>query len=189
MELTLREIRSEAGDCSSFLFEPQTPLKWQAGQYLKYTVPHPDTDERGDSRYFSISSAPHEGLDYAVRKPTCGLVAATCMFAPHASACAYVASACHRQADPPRGRGLSSACVVGKNLAWSKLGQYCCLNNGADPAWGLHEGRADAPGTKRQGRSTGTLNAQALILKLWLAEDERSPGGVPQAPKVRRRRR
>lgn len=60
MELTLREIRSETGDCSSFLFEPQRPLKWQAGQYLKYTLAHPDPDERGDSRYFSISSAPHE---------------------------------------------------------------------------------------------------------------------------------
>jgi ferredoxin-NADP reductase len=61
MKLTLREIRPETSDCSSFVFEPQGPLTWQAGQYLKYTVPHPCADDRGDSRYFSISSAPHEG--------------------------------------------------------------------------------------------------------------------------------
>jgi glycine betaine catabolism B len=61
MELTLREIHQEASDCSSFLFESQKPLTWQAGQYLKYTLPHSDEDDRGDSRYFSISSAPHEG--------------------------------------------------------------------------------------------------------------------------------
>jgi ferredoxin-NADP reductase len=60
MELTLREIRRETSDCSSFLFESQRPLNWQAGQYFKYTLPHADTDERGDTRYFSISSAPHE---------------------------------------------------------------------------------------------------------------------------------
>lgn len=61
MELTLREIRRETTDCSSFIFEPQRPLTWQAGQYFKYTLPHTDPDDRGDSRYFSISSAPQEG--------------------------------------------------------------------------------------------------------------------------------
>src|SRR5882757_9781413 len=35
------------------------------------------------------------------------------------------------------GRGLSRACVIEKNLAWSKLGQYHCLNYGAFPAQGL----------------------------------------------------
>jgi ferredoxin-NADP reductase len=54
MELTLREIRRETDDCSSFLFESQRPLAWQAGQYYKYTLPHPDTDDRGDTRYFTI---------------------------------------------------------------------------------------------------------------------------------------
>src|SRR5260370_15626979 len=39
--------------------------------------------------------------------------------------------------DQPCGRGLSRACVIKKNLAWSELGQYRCLNYGAFPAQGL----------------------------------------------------
>jgi hypothetical protein len=34
-------------------------------------------------------------------------------------------------------RGLSCACVIEKNLAWSELGQHGCLNYGAIPARGL----------------------------------------------------
>ena len=37
----------------------------------------------------------------------------------------------------PCGRGLSRACMIEKNLAWSELGQYRCLNYGAFPAQGL----------------------------------------------------
>jgi ferredoxin-NADP reductase len=36
-------------------------LAFQAGQYLRYTLDHPDPDERGISRFFTISSAPSEG--------------------------------------------------------------------------------------------------------------------------------
>jgi hypothetical protein len=36
------------------------------------------------------------------------------------------------------GERLSRACVVGKSLAWSELGQQYCLNFGLRfPAWGL----------------------------------------------------
>lgn len=62
MKLTLREVRLETGDCLSFLFQPPKPVNWQPGQYFKYTLPHPNADERGDTRYFSIASAPHEGV-------------------------------------------------------------------------------------------------------------------------------
>src|SRR5437870_6884333 len=36
------------------------PLKWQAGQFLHYSLPHPDADDRGITRYFTIASAPFE---------------------------------------------------------------------------------------------------------------------------------
>ena len=36
--------------------------------------------------------------------------------------------------DLPCSRGLSRACVIDKNLAWSEVGQYHCLNFGAFPA-------------------------------------------------------
>ena len=60
MKLTLTEIRPESSDVTSFLFEPEGDLTWQAGQYLRYTLPHPDEDDRGIQRYFTASSAPHE---------------------------------------------------------------------------------------------------------------------------------
>src|SRR5919204_3225778 len=60
MKLTLKEIRPEASDVTSFLFEPEGELTWEAGQYLRYTLPHPDADDRGVRRYFTVSSAPHE---------------------------------------------------------------------------------------------------------------------------------
>lgn len=60
MKLTLRETRPEASDVVSFIFEPTGPLHWTAGQYLKYTLPHPNPDDRGETRYFTIAAPPHE---------------------------------------------------------------------------------------------------------------------------------
>src|SRR5919204_5812790 len=60
MKLTLKDIHPEASDVTSFLFAPDNGLEWQAGQYLRYTLPHPDEDDRGIQRYFTASSAPHE---------------------------------------------------------------------------------------------------------------------------------
>ena len=62
MKLTLRTIKPEAGDILSFIFTPERTLRWQAGQYLHYTLNHPQPDDRGVQRYFSIASAPHEKL-------------------------------------------------------------------------------------------------------------------------------
>lgn len=60
MKLHLQTIRREAEDTLSFLFGPEEPFSWKAGQYLRYKLPHPDVDSRGDERYFTIASAPHE---------------------------------------------------------------------------------------------------------------------------------
>jgi ferredoxin-NADP reductase len=46
----------------SFLFEPESTLDFQAGQYLSYTLPHPHPDARGAARSFTIASAPSEPL-------------------------------------------------------------------------------------------------------------------------------
>lgn len=37
------------------------------GQYFEWTLPHPEADGRGNRRYFSIASAPHENLMMAVK--------------------------------------------------------------------------------------------------------------------------
>ncbi len=62
MTIKLRFVRQqhEAENAQSFFFEPESALHFQAGQYLRYTLPHPDPDARGTSRYFTIASAPSE---------------------------------------------------------------------------------------------------------------------------------
>jgi ferredoxin-NADP reductase len=60
MKLTLLTTKQEARDVISFIFKPERPLGWKAGQYLHYTLDHPKPDDRGVERYFSIASAPHE---------------------------------------------------------------------------------------------------------------------------------
>jgi ferredoxin-NADP reductase len=61
MKLTLVAKRPETQGVMSFLFTGEAPLKWQAGQFLNYTLPHADADDRGITRYFTIASAPFEG--------------------------------------------------------------------------------------------------------------------------------
>ncbi len=60
MQLKLLTTKKEAGDATSFIFEPDAPLEWKAGEYMFYKLPHENTDNRGDERWFTISSAPFE---------------------------------------------------------------------------------------------------------------------------------
>lgn len=62
MELTLAATRREAADVVSYLFKSQAPLAWRAGQFLRYSLPHPDPDARKTTRYFTIASALFEGF-------------------------------------------------------------------------------------------------------------------------------
>lgn len=61
MKIKLVEKKRETEDVTSFIFEPRAKVKWTAGQYLFYTFPHPSPDERGITRYFTISASPFEG--------------------------------------------------------------------------------------------------------------------------------
>lgn len=60
MNLTLEAIRNETGDVKTFVFTPDPATTWVPGQYVHYTLPHSPADDRGDERWFTISSAPHE---------------------------------------------------------------------------------------------------------------------------------
>lgn len=60
MILIFVESRREAGDAVSFIFKPKRKFSWRAGQYLFYTIPNNNPDNRGVTRYFTISSAPSE---------------------------------------------------------------------------------------------------------------------------------
>lgn len=60
MKLKLVDTHQETEDVKSFIFEPETPIQWQAGQFLYYTLPHPEEDDRKDKRWFTNSAAPSE---------------------------------------------------------------------------------------------------------------------------------
>lgn len=60
MKLKLINKIKEASDCFSFIFEKPTNLNFTPGQFLIYTIQNPNHDERGEERYFTISSAPFE---------------------------------------------------------------------------------------------------------------------------------
>ena len=65
MKLIFQEKHKAEGDTYSFIFKPKTrsDLVWKAGQYLFYTIPNNNPDNRGVTRYFTISSAQFEGHD------------------------------------------------------------------------------------------------------------------------------
>ena len=62
MKLLFKEMKKEAQNAYSFIFDPNPELKWNAGEYLEVRLPHKDVDSRGIERYFSISSAPSEDI-------------------------------------------------------------------------------------------------------------------------------
>jgi len=60
MKMRLVTKNQEVSGVHSFIFEPEQPLQWQPGQYLHYVLDHPNPDERGTERWFTIASAPFE---------------------------------------------------------------------------------------------------------------------------------
>lgn len=45
----------------TFVWEPERPIRWTAGQFLKYNLPHAQADDRGITRWFTIAAPPFEG--------------------------------------------------------------------------------------------------------------------------------
>jgi ferredoxin-NADP reductase len=60
IDLKLVEKKALFEDVITFVFEPNEPITWQPGQYMHYYFEHPDTDERGIERWFTISAPPYE---------------------------------------------------------------------------------------------------------------------------------
>lgn len=61
MKLKFVQSRDRTRDVKEFIFQADSTLQWQAGQYMHYVLPHPNADDRGIERWFTISSAPSEG--------------------------------------------------------------------------------------------------------------------------------
>lgn len=60
MQLQLFEKKQLTADTTTFYFRPDIPLIWKPGQFLRYRIPNPLPDGRGENRFFSIASAPFE---------------------------------------------------------------------------------------------------------------------------------
>lgn len=58
--LRLREKIMIAPDTYDFIFDTSHKLNFRAGQYLEWTLGHKNPDDRGNRRYFTISSSPTE---------------------------------------------------------------------------------------------------------------------------------
>ena len=61
MKLTLVAKEPLVGDVVSFVFTTPEKLTWLPGQYMKYTLPHDNADDRGIERWFTIAAPPYEG--------------------------------------------------------------------------------------------------------------------------------
>ncbi len=62
MKLRLEHRHQETQDTVSFRFTSEELKTWKPGQYLHYTLEHRHSDTRGNTRYFTIASAPFEGF-------------------------------------------------------------------------------------------------------------------------------
>jgi glycine betaine catabolism B len=60
MKLTLTNKVADFPDVQSFHFKPDSEFQFIPGQFLKYTLPHDDPDDRGITRFYTIASAPSE---------------------------------------------------------------------------------------------------------------------------------
>lgn len=62
VSVTLDHFHDEAANIRSFFFRPERPLQYTAGQYTELTLPHNNADQRGQKRWFTLSSSPTDEL-------------------------------------------------------------------------------------------------------------------------------
>lgn len=59
--LHLKEKQLLVDNVWAFRFEPDKPLTWVPGQFIRVELNHDDPDEEGTKRWFTVSSTPHDG--------------------------------------------------------------------------------------------------------------------------------
>lgn len=62
MRLVLDHTETLADDISTFWFKPDGRFRYTAGEFVEVTLPHDSPDDRGDTRWFTLSSSPSEPL-------------------------------------------------------------------------------------------------------------------------------
>lgn len=58
MFANLENIETTAANIQTFWFKPEKPLNFVAGQFTELYLPHNNPDNRGEKRWFTISSSP-----------------------------------------------------------------------------------------------------------------------------------
>jgi ferredoxin-NADP reductase len=58
MRVVFDHRQDEAPNITTFYFQPETPLKYTAGQFIELALPHIRPDKRGQKRWFTLSSSP-----------------------------------------------------------------------------------------------------------------------------------
>ncbi|HVA10585.1 MAG TPA: FAD-dependent oxidoreductase [Candidatus Dormibacteraeota bacterium] len=62
MQVVFDHVRDEAKNITTFYFKPEATLKYTAGQYIELSLPHAHPDNRGQKRWFTLSSSPSDPL-------------------------------------------------------------------------------------------------------------------------------
>ena len=62
MKARLDHTENVAQNTRTFWFKPEREMRYTAGQFTELRLPHEHPDERGDKRWFTISSSPSEPL-------------------------------------------------------------------------------------------------------------------------------
>ena len=59
---SLQQKINYSADISSFVFDKPSAFSFEPGQFLQWTLPHQNPDDRGINRYFTISASPTENF-------------------------------------------------------------------------------------------------------------------------------
>jgi ferredoxin-NADP reductase len=72
MYVTLERVEDVADTIKTFWFKPARPVRYDAGQFIELYLPHDNADNRGQKRWFTLSSAPTDTLLSITTKFTAG---------------------------------------------------------------------------------------------------------------------
>jgi ferredoxin-NADP reductase len=62
MRATLDHLEHQTPLCTTFWFNPDRRIHFNAGEFAEFYLPHPSPDNRGDKRWFTLCSSPHDPL-------------------------------------------------------------------------------------------------------------------------------
>ena len=62
MTVTFDHVDQLTPQIATFFFKPERPMQYTAGQFVEWTLKHDKADDRGERRWFTLSSSPTQEL-------------------------------------------------------------------------------------------------------------------------------